>query len=173
MQKKYKILILVVIVLAIILTPFIISVVKFIDKFENAVVVDKTDSVVKLKYLVAYNLLSKKEDTIALKGINVINYWTYYCAPCIEEIPMLENVNNKYRVILFTKDSSKNTLYFLRNKKVKLDAYYYTDTTIFGNADVVPRTLILKDSVIKSDVYAKIDKSEIQFIAMLDSLSSH
>ncbi len=172
MQKKYKILI-VVVILAILLTPFIITVFKFIDKFENTVVVDKTNTVVKLKYLVAYNLLTKKEYTISLKGLKVINYWAYYCAPCIEEIPMLENVNIKYKVILFTKDSSKNTIDFLQNKKVKLDAYYYTDTTIFGYADVLPRTLILKDSVIKSDVYAKIDKSEVEFIAMLDSLNTH
>jgi thiol-disulfide isomerase/thioredoxin len=175
MSNKNKTILIISLVAAAILIPFIFSVIKNIRDFANVIYEDKTNKKINAKNIVVYNLKTKKNDTITFNKVNIINYWAYYCGPCIEEMPLLEiiSANDSYKVSLVTKDSSDNTMKFIAKNKLNLNFYYYSDTSIFGYAEILPRTIIIKDSIIKADIYSKINKTEKEFISQIDSLCKY
>lgn len=154
----------------IIATIFVLNILKFVNKFENSIIADKTESNIKSKYLIALNLRNNKTDTINFRGIKVINFWAYYCNPCKLEMPLLEKMNKYYKVILFSNDSSNLTKKYIQENIKNLDVYYYADTTIFGYSELIPRTIVLKDSTIKIDNTGKLTLNETEFKGKIDSL---
>lgn len=148
------------------------NVLPLIEKFEKMSISNKKDLVIQEKYLLAFNLKTKQNDTIVLNGLTTVNYWAYYCSPCIAEMSMFNEISKRKdnRVLLFTRDSSDQTFKFLEKNKIDPNVYYYLDTSIFGKTEVIPRTIIIKDSVIKFDFTSQIQMDIIGFNKLLDSL---
>jgi thiol-disulfide isomerase/thioredoxin len=137
------------------------------DNYEN-----KLGQTLKSNKLIVRKINSNTKDTLKLNGITIINHWMYYCKPCIDEMPLLDSVAKHVgvKVALFTADTSQKTIELLNQNRVELDTYFYSDTSIFGNISIFPRTFILKDSTIVYDQTARLDMSKIELLHLLDSL---
>jgi thiol-disulfide isomerase/thioredoxin len=157
-------------IIIVISTIFVLNIFKFINRFENSVVSDKNESVIKSKYLIAFNLRNNSTDTLYFKGIKEINFWAYYCTPCKLEMPLLDSMNKFYEVILLTNDSSNFTKEFIKENIKDLGVYYCRDTTAFGYSELIPRTIVLKDSTVKIDNTGKLTINAIDLRAKIDFL---
>lgn len=144
--------------------------IKFLELFEEAERISQEDSIIKAKYIVAKNLITNRDDTVHFKGLNVINFWAYYCKPCIEEFPMLDSLRLQgYNVYFFTSDTSKNTEKFLQSRP-KFVSHFYSDTTVFKKATIIPRTIILRDSLIRRDFISKLTFTTAEMKTFLDTI---
>ena len=77
---------------------------------------------------------------VTIKRFTVLNFWATWCAPCIEEMPMLSEFYNKTKmegvsVIGIAIDNEKNVKQFLQ--KIKVDHHLFVaganGTTIMEN----------------------------------------
>lgn len=96
----------------------------------------------------------------------IINFWATTCPPCLKELPMFEDVAEKYsdkkfKVILISIDDKKriekNVIPFLKKKKIKNEVFSLLDDNLnIWTAKVnkewygaLPYTLIYKNSTKK------------------------
>lgn len=123
-----------------------------LNKFEDTYQNDYTGDTVILKTF--YDLNSSKIDTIDFNHPCIVNFWTYYCKPCLEEFPILESIalQNNLKLYYFTNDTSeltKNTFKLhLKNQK----CYIYMDSTSLGQTKVFPRTIFIRNNKIVTDL---------------------
>ena len=76
-----------------------------------------------------FKLVTITGDTLSQKDfigkVTVINMWATWCVPCIEEIPSLNTVYNKYKddknilFVALTDDNKEKIVKFLTNKEFK------------------------------------------------------
>ncbi|MFN4082171.1 MAG: TlpA family protein disulfide reductase [Bacteroidia bacterium] len=79
------------------------------------------------------NLKNNKSDTVY-----ILNFWATWCKPCVEELPYLEKLNEKYsdkkvKVILLSNDFSRQVETklkpFVKNNNIKSSVYFINEKT--------------------------------------------
>ena len=155
---------------------FVKSVVGFIHFFEeqsDVQVIDK-NSYLNKDSLNVFDLRSKSDTVILFKGVQVLNFWSTWCIPCLEEMPGLHKLQEKYqnlKVALLSFDDTSSLYKTLSEKNITLPAYLVKDTLIFEKPRVLPRTIVLQNDRVIRDMYAARDWSLPEYTAMFDSLT--
>jgi thiol-disulfide isomerase/thioredoxin len=157
MKKKYLIILLIILVVAI-AVPFFLGVFKFVKKFESLNNQESSETPYNLKSskIALLNIRTQKVDTIQLKKIVVLNFWASWCAPCIKEYPFLENLQTKYggiTVLQASFDSLNYQISTIKKYNWKLPAFLIKDETIFKIPPVLPKTIILHDSTVVKEIF--------------------
>ncbi len=97
--------------------------------------------------------LSKQKGKIIL-----LDFWASWCAPCREELPLLDNLQNTYgkkglRVLAVNIDNKpKNALKFMQEYSIKLFSLWDENKQVVEDYDVVtmPTSLIIdKEGIIR------------------------
>jgi thiol-disulfide isomerase/thioredoxin len=114
--------------------------------------VHSADKLVKAKQMIFRN---EKGDLIATESLEgkiiFINFWATWCAPCLAELPSIQNLYNRYRNdnrIVFIMADADNRLVesslFLRKRAIQLPVfsmYSHIDASLYSGT--LPTTLIL------------------------------
>ncbi len=102
----------------------------------------------------------------------VINLWATWCAPCVEELPYFDKINDIYtnqkvKVILWSLDFKSKleseVLPFVKNKRVKSEVYIVNEKSQQDFIDkispnwsgAIPATLIIKRNQKRRDFFEK------------------
>ncbi len=165
MKKKSILLLILLLALLTIIIPFVISVNKFIDKFNEMGKLSGIENAHKLKSskLILKNVRTFQNDTIEFKKVIVINFWATWCKPCIEEQISLEQLANNVTIIQLSFDSIENQRKVINSNKWTIPAYALSDTSFFKKPTIFPTTLILKDSTIIRRIYGQQNWTDSSF----------
>lgn len=96
----------------------------------------QSQTIPKLKIQDVVNYYTKNNDTTY-----VINFWSTYCQPCIEEMPYLQSISKKYatkkvKLVFVSLDAKsfypKKLIAFLKKKKITTSVIWLNET----NADI-------------------------------------
>src|SRR5688572_30342634 len=67
----------------------------------------------------------------------IVNFWATWCAPCVQELPDFEKINENYaskkvKVLLisldFAKDADTKLLSFIKNKQLRSEVLFLDET---------------------------------------------
>lgn len=123
----------------------------------------------------ALNLRTSKFDSINLEGVQIVNFWASWCKPCLEEMPDLIYLKNKYpsfKIMLLSNDSVvQQSKYLTIHDKNNLPAYFISDSGI-QIPDVLPTTLVLRDSIILKEYVGLQNWTDTSITNYLDSLKN-
>ena len=134
------------------------------------------------KKLENFDFKNIKNDIVELSNFNnkliVLNFWATWCAPCKEEMPSLDllqehkNLDNlKIFAINIGQDNLENSKKFFGDLKIKnLGIYFDTPTTLakkFGLRGIPTSILLNKDGLEFARIVGSINFSEKKFIDWL------
>lgn len=159
-MKIWKIILLIVL-LGVITIP-LISIIQFIQKFNELGEIEVMDDNTPLNFsfIEATNIRTQKTDTINLSDLLLINFWASWCKPCIEEQPSLEKMSANYPQIKFIQlsfDDINKQKRIVDSLKWRIPAYYLDDTTKFNKPGILPMTLLTRDSTVLRQWYGSIN----------------
>jgi thiol-disulfide isomerase/thioredoxin len=174
--KKYVIpIVIVLLILFFLIIPFFKSVLTTIKKIESLNNIEQkvTPYPLKINKINLLNIRSEKIDTIRFRGVTIINFWATWCKPCIDEQPYLENLQEQYpniKVLQFSFDSLDKQSALIKKSNWKLNAYFIKDSTYFEHPKLLPKTLILKDSLVIRETYGLRTWSDTSTINLINKL---
>ncbi|UPQ80363.1 TlpA family protein disulfide reductase [Flavobacterium azooxidireducens] len=108
----------------------------------------------------------------------VVNYWASWCAPCIEEIPFLNNVKKSFdnEVVFLSFSKDKDTL--LTKKAISEHNFNWSEITLIDyrskhalnsffndnsiiEIDVLPKTYFIKNGEVVKKLNGKLDSIQV------------
>lgn len=172
-MKLFKIML--IIFIAVIATFFIYSVFEMIKKFDefSNIAISKTPYILKAKEIKVTNSRTLGIDTLQFKGIQLLNFWASWCRPCIDEqssLEELQKIKKKIRVIQLSFDSLDNQQKIFNKFGWTLPAYFIIDTNIFQIPGLLPKSYLLKDTIVIQEIYGSKKWDDSNMIKFIDSL---
>ena len=158
-------------------TFFSFSIYEIIKKFDefSKISVGQTPYALKSKEIIVTNTRTLNIDTIRFHNVQVINFWASWCKPCIEEQPSLEKLlklKKNLKVVQVSFDSINRQQKILNKYGWSIPAYFIEDTSIFRVPIMLPKTYILKDTIVVKEIYGAKNWTDSSIINFIDSLTN-
>ena len=130
--------------------------------------------------------LDSKKEQINLKDFKgkliLLNFWATWCAPCKEEMPSLDLLNEKANLdnlkifpINVGQESEEKAINFFNDLKIKnLDTYFDSSITLAKKFSLrgIPTTILLnKDGLEFARIIGSINFEDKQFISWLSNFN--
>jgi len=153
--------------------PSVCKIIKTFNETSDTQLFDN-NTPLRAKSLKGIDIKKIKDTLIMFEGVKVLNFWASWCKPCLEEIPSLEQLQQKYNsidVLLLSFDDTNNLRKAIQQHKINLPAYFVTDTSIFKIPKVLPRTIVLRNDTVIRDMYVSRNWLSDEMLLMFDTLS--
>lgn len=160
------------IIFLIVIIPTMCKMISFFEETSDTQLFDN-NTPLRAKSLKGIDIKKIKDTLIMFEGVKVLNFWASWCKPCLEEIPSLEQLQQKYNsidVLLLSFDDTNNVRKAIQQHKINLPAYFVTDTSIFKIPKVLPRTVVLRNDTVIRDMYVSRNWVSDEMLLMFDTL---
>lgn len=145
---------------------FVKSVISTIGNFQKieSITHKKVPYKISDKKIILMNVATKRIDTLAFDKTTLINFWAFWCTPCIKEMPEFIDFKKKYpdRQILIVSfdevETQKNVIY---EKKWNYTFYRLMDSTIFEVPELFPKTIVIKNDSVLAEFYGYLISNQI------------